>query len=445
MKKILVIGAGFSTHVLIEYLLKHAEANDWNIVVADINEQAAQKSIGSNPRGKAIKFDINNDKQRESEIKNSDIVVSMLPARFHILPAKTCLKFGVNMTTASYISPEMAELNAQAKEKGIIFLNEIGLDPGIDHMSAMQIIENLKAQNAEIISFRSFTGGLVAPKYDNNPWNYKFTWNPRNVVIAGQGTAKFLYNGKLKYVPYHKLFKRTEKFNVLDYGEFDGYPNRDSLQYRKIYGLESIQTMIRGTLRRPGYAQTWDIFVQLGLTDDTYTLEDSQSMTYREFINSFLPYHKSKSVEEKLAAYLNIDIDDYKMYRLRWLGIFDDIKIGIENATPAQILQKILIQKWSLEPEDKDLIVMQHSFGYKLKGKEYLLKSSMAVEGTDTIHTAMAITVGTPLAIGTKLILQGKIKNKGVLMPNLPEIYNPIVLELKNQGIKFFEEIAEIK
>ena len=445
MKKILIIGAGFSTHVLIEYLLKHADANDWNIVVADIDEQNAQKIIGSNARGKAIKFDINDEKQREAEIRNSDIVVSMLPARFHILPAKTCLKFGVNMTTASYVSPQMADLDSQAREKGIIFLNEIGLDPGIDHMSAMQIIENLKNQNAEILSFRSFTGGLVAPKYDNNPWNYKFTWNPRNVVVAGQGTAKFLYNGKLKYVPYHKLFERTEKFNVLDYGEFDGYPNRDSLQYRKIYGLDSVKTMIRGTLRRPGYAQTWNIFVQLGLTDDSFSIENSEEMTYREFVNSFLPYHPTKKVEEKLADYLNIALDDYKMYRLRWLGIFGDTKIGLKNATPAQILQKILVEKWSLDPEDKDLIVMQHSFGYKVNAKEYLLKSSMAVEGTDTIHTAMAITVGTPLAIATKLILQGKIKLNGVHIPNLAEIYNPIMQELRTQGIKFSEEIKEIK
>jgi len=444
MKKILIIGAGFSTYVLIEYLLKHAEANDWNIVVADINKEVAQKSIGSNSRGKAIKFDINNEEQREHEIKSANIVVSMLPARFHQLAAETCLKFGINLATASYISQDMANMNDKVKEKGLLFLNEIGLDPGIDHMSAMQIIEDLKKRNAEILAFRSFTGGLVAPKYDNNPWNYKFTWNPRNVVLAGQGTAKFLSNGRLKYVPYHNLFKRTEKYNVLEYGEFDGYPNRDSLQYRKSYGLESIKTMIRGTLRRTGYANTWDIFVQLGMTDDTYIVENSENMTYNDFVNSFLPFHPTKKTEEKLAEFLNIPDNDYRLYRLRWLDIFSDKKVGLKNVSPAQILQKILVEKLSLDPDDKDLIVMQHIFEYKLNNKKFRLKSSIGIEGTDTIHTAMAITVGTPLAIGVKLILQEKINLTGVHMPNLPEIYNPIMKELNEQGISFTEEIIEL-
>jgi saccharopine dehydrogenase-like NADP-dependent oxidoreductase len=440
MKNIFVIGAGFSTHVLIEYLLKHADVNDWQIKVGDINLQAAQNSVADSKRGKAIKFDINNDEQREKEIKSSDIVISMLPARFHIIPARTCLKYGKTMITASYVSPEMAKLDAEAKEKGVLFLNEIGLDPGIDHMSAMQVIEKLKSKNADIQGFMSYTGGLVAPKYDNNPWNYKFTWNPRNVVVAGQGTAKLLLEGKYKYIPYHKLFERIEKFYVLDYGEFEGYPNRDSLQYRKAYGLENVRTMIRGTLRRPGYARTWNIFVQLGMTDDSYVIEDSENMTYREFVNSFLPYHPTKTVEEKLADYLNIQQDDYRMYRLRWLGIFNNTIVGIKNATPAQILQKILLEKWTLEEDDRDMIVMQHIFDYELDGQKHRLKSSIVVEGKDKIHTAMAITVGTPLAIAVKLILQGKINLSGVHIPVIPEIYNPVMAELNESGIKFQEE-----
>ncbi len=444
MKQIFVIGAGFSTKVLIEYLLQHAATNDWFITVGDINIEIAKQSIGESKYGKAIKFDINDEAQREAEISKADIVVSMLPARFHLFAAQTCLKLGKNMVTASYVSDEMAKLDAQVKEKGLLFMNEIGLDPGIDHISAMLVIDKLKSQGAEIHSFRSFTGGLIAPKYDNNPWNYKFTWNPRNVVLAGQGTAKFLINGQYKYIPYHKLFSRVDKFYVLDYGEFEGYANRDSLRYRKAYGLENVKTMLRGTLRRPGFAHTWDIFVQLGMTDDTYIIENSETMTYRQFINSFLPYHKDKTVEEKLCDYLNISPDDYRLYRLRWLGIFDNKRIGLKNATPAQILQKILVEKWALDEGDRDMIVMQHIFGYNLNGKEHILKSSLAIEGQDTTHTAMAITVGTPVAIATKLILQGKIKLTGVHIPNLPEIYKPVMKELEQAGINFVEEDKEL-
>ena len=438
MKNIFVIGAGLSTHVLIEYLLKHAETNNWQVTVGDINIDIAQKSLGNSPKGKAIKFDVFNDAQLSEEIEKSTIVVSMLPARFHILVAKKCLEHNKNLVTASYISPEMLELNDAAKKKGLLFLNEIGLDPGIDHMSAMQVIEKLKLKNAKITEFRSYTGGLIAPKYDNNPWNYKFTWNPRNVVVAGQATAKILKNGVFKYIPYHKLFQRKDIFNVLNYGEFEGYANRDSLSYREAYGLQDVKTMIRGTLRRTGFCETWNIFVQLGLTDDTFVMENSNNLTNREFINSFLPYHKTKSVEQKLCDYLNIKANDYKLYRLRWLGIFDDTKINIENATPAKILQKILEKKWTLDKDDKDMIVMQHIFNYSINNNQYVLKSSVVVEGG--AHTAMALTVGTPAAIATKLILQGKIKINGVQIPNKPEVYNPVMQELSNLGIKFTEE-----
>lgn len=442
MKNILVIGAGLSTHVLIEYLLKHASENDWQVTVADINIEIAKKSLSGNSRGKAIKFDVFDDEQLSTEVKKSDIVVSMLPARFHIKVAEKCLEYSKNMVTASYVSPEMKALNKKVHEKGLLFLNEIGLDPGIDHMSAMQVVEELKTKGAEITEFRSFTGGLVAPKFDNNPWNYKFTWNPRNVVVAGQGTAKILKNGRFKYIPYHKLFERKDIFKVLDYGEFEGYANRDSLTYRESYGLQNVKTMIRGTLRRVGYCDTWNIFVQLGLTDDTFVMENSENLTNKQFINSFLPYHETKTVEEKICDYLKITPDSYKLYRLRWLGLFDETKIGVKNATPAQVLQKILENKWTLEQDDKDMIAMQHIFNYIYKNEEYRLKSSVVVEGSK--HTAMALTVGTPAAIATRLILQDKIKLTGVHIPTLPEIYNPVMDELSSLGISFTEETEKL-
>ncbi len=440
MKKILVLGAGLSTHILIEYLLKHADENDWFVTVNDINIELAKKSVGNNKRGKAIKFDVLDVWRLESEIKDSDIVVSMLPARFHHLPAKKCTELGVNMVTASYVSDALADLNEKAKKNGVLILNEMGLDPGIDHMSAMEVIGKLKSKGADIREFRSFTGGLVAPKYDNNPWNYKFTWNPRNVVLAGQGTAKFLVNNQYKYIPYHNLFQRKETIEVLEYGEFEGYANRDSLKYRKAYGLENVSTMIRGTLRRTGFCKSWDIFVQLGMTDDTYFLENVHKMTYRDFINSFLPYHETKTVEEKLCDYLNLNPDSYELYRLRWLGIFKEEPINISKATPAQVLQKILEKKWKFDHDNRDMIVMQHIFNYWLDNEHHKLKSSLVVEGEKNNKTAMAITVGTPVAIATKLILQNKINKTGVTIPTEPEIYNPIMEELANSGIKFIEE-----
>ncbi len=445
MKKILIIGAGFSTRVLVEYLLKQAEKNNCQILVADKDIEAAKKIIKNNNLGVAIHLDILNDTELDNVVKEADMVISMLPARFHTLVARKCLKYGKNLATASYVSDEMAKLDEDVKNKNLIFLNEIGLDPGIDHMSAMQIISKLKKQGAEITAFRSYTGGLVAPEYDNNPWHYKFTWNPRNVVLAGQGTAKFLRNGHYKYIPYHRLFTRIDKISIEGYGDFEGYANRDSLKYRNAYGLNNIPTMLRGTLRRPGFAAAWNALVQLGMTDDTYVVENSENLTYRQFTNSFLPYHETKTVEQKICEYLNISCESDIFKKLQWIDLFsDDKNVNLKNATPAQILQKILVEKWTLDDGDKDMIVMQHIFDYKLDGKKYKLYSSLVVEGKDSYHTAMAITVGTPLAIGVKLIMNNQINLNGVHIPVLPEIYEPVMEELKEHGIVFKEKIIEV-
>lgn len=443
MKKILLLGSGLSSYVLIEYLLQNSIENQWFLTICDLNIDEAQKIINNHPNASAEILDINEKEKLTQKIKAADLVISLLPAKFHIIPAKICLEYNKHFFTASYISDELAALDTEVKNKQLLFLNEIGLDPGIDHMSAMKIINNLKSQRAQINEFLSYTGGLIAPKYDNNPWNYKFTWNPRNVILAGQGTAKYLENGQYKYVPYHQLFKRKKIFKFPEYGEFEGYPNRDSLKYRYIYGLDNIKTMIRGTLRRPGFIDSWNILVQLGLTDDSFIVENSENMTYREFINSFLPYHPTKSVEEKLADYLNIPIDDYRFYRLRWLGLFENEKINLKNATPAQILQKKFEEKIKFQEDDRDLIVMQHIFKYSLNGKNYILKSSLSYEGKDKHHSAMATTVGLPLAISVKLFLQGKINLVGVTLPIQKEVYEPILRELEIYGISFKEEVSE--
>jgi len=280
----------------------------------------------------------------------------------------------------------------------------------------------------------------VAPKYDNNPWNYKFTWNPRNVVVAGQGVSQYIQGGRYKYIPYHKLFTRAEAMDVPGYGKFEVYPNRDSLKYREMYGLEDISTMFRGTIRRAGFCAAWNAFVQLGMTSDEFIIPHSNELTYRQFTNSFLPYDPIRPVEDKVCDYLHISADSDIMKRLKWLGIFDEIAIQKANQTPAQILQTILESKWQLDKSDIDMIVMQHQFEYTLNGKKKLIISSMVVKGKDQVHTAMSITVGTPVAIACKMMLTGQITKTGVLAPVTPDIYEPVLDELENFGIHFTEE-----
>ncbi len=444
MKKILLIGAGRSTSSLIQYLLFNAENENWFITIADQSKDLATEAADNHKNAKAIAFDVNNDEERERLIDEADLIISMLPASMHMSVARDCVKFKKHMATASYVSEEMKALDNEAIAAGIVMMNEIGVDPGIDHLSAMRVIDDIREKGGDLEAFETFTGGLVAPESDNNPWGYKFTWNPRNVVLAGQGTCKFIQNKQYKYIPYHKLFRRTEIIDIDNHGKFEGYANRDSLQYREIYGLEDIPTMYRGTLRKPGFCKAWHYFVKMGATDDTYVMEGSENMTNRQFINSFLPYNQNDSVELKFKHYFNIRQDDVEMFdKFVWLGIFEDTKIGLKDATPAQILQHILEQKWTLEDDDKDMIVMWHRFRYKMNGKDNELHSSMVVKGDDQKYTAMAKTVGLPLAISVKMILNGTISTPGVHVPILKEIYNPILDELENYGINFIEKEVE--
>ena len=441
MKNILVIGAGRSSTNLIKYLLDNSVHYNWQVIVADYSKELAEKAVSNHKNGKAIFFNVLDDNQRESQIINSDIVISMLPASMHITVAEDCIRLGVNLVTASYVSKQIMELDKAAKDSGVLLLNEIGLDPGIDHMSAMMIIDRIHAEGGELISFKSYCGGLVHPDFDNNPWNYKFTWNPKNVVLAGQGTARYIEEGSYKYIPYSKLFERTESMNILDLGEFEGYANRDSLSYRDIYNLENIPTLIRGTLRRKGYSNAWNIFVQLGMTDDSYKLQNSHQITNREFMNMFLPFDKNLSVEEKLCREFNINNASDVYIKIKWLDLFEDVNMSISDASPAQFLQAILEKKWNLDINDKDMIVMQHQFKYISNSICHNLKSSLVVYGDDSRFTAMAKTVGLPVAIATKFILEGDIKLKGVHVPTSKEIYMPLLKELEDYNISFIEEL----
>jgi len=442
MRNILVIGAGRSSSSLITYLLHKSETENLHVTIADVSLEFAESKVKNHKNGSAIALDIFNNEERQNAIKKATIVVSMLPASMHLSVAKDCLTFGKNMVTASYISNEMHALNEEVVKKNLVFMNEIGLDPGVDHMSAMQVIDSIRAKGGKMVLFESFCGGLVAPESDTNLWNYKFTWNPRNVVLAGQGGAsKFLQEGTYKYIPYHKLFRRTEILNIDGYGKFEAYANRDSLKYKSVYGLDSILTLYRGTIRRVGFSRAWNIFVQLGMTDDSYTIEDSENMSYRDFTNSFLAYSPSDSVELKLRYYLKIDQDDVIWDKLVELDIFNSKKrVELKKATPAQILEKILKDSWTLKKDDKDMIVMQHLFGYELNGKKRQIVSSMVCTGDNQVYTAMAKTVGLPVAIATLKILNGEITSPGVQIPILKEIYDPILKELAENGIVFTEK-----
>lgn len=441
MRNILIIGAGRSATSLIRYLLDKSEKEELFITIGDISIQSAQRFTDGHPNARGIMLDVFNDVQRKEAVENSDLVISMLPARYHIEVARDCIEFGKHMVTASYISKEMQALNHKAQSKGLVFMNEIGLDPGIDHMSAMQVIDRIRAKGGKMLLFESFCGGLIAPESDDNLWNYKFTWNPRNVVLAGQGgAAEFIQEGKYKYIPYHRLFRRTEFINIEGYGKFEVYANRNSLQYQSIYGLENILTLYRGTIRRVGFSRAWNMFVQLGMTDDSYTIPDSENMSYREFVNLFLPYSPSDTVELKLRHALKIDQDDLMWDKLEELDLFTKKKtLGIKDATPAMGLQKILEDKWTLAPLDKDMIVMYHKFGYELDGKQYQIDSHMALIGEDQTHTAMAKTVGLPVAIAALKILNEQITTPGVQLPIAKEVYEPILKELEENGIIFHE------
>ena len=435
-QKIFIIGAGRSASSLIKYLINLSVKNNFELTIGDKDVSLVKDKIDGHKCASAIQFDVQNEAQRISEIKNADIVISMLPASLHFIVALDCLKYKKNLVTASYVSKDIQSLNDQAQKQGIILLNEIGLDPGIDHMSAMKVIDDIKNKGGVIKSFKSYCGGLVAPDYDTNPWNYKFTWNPRNVVLAGQGTAQYIDSGKYKYIPYGQLFKRTDTVNVLNYGQFEAYANRDSLSYREVYKLNDIPTLFRGTLRKPGYSEAWDLFVQMGMTDDSYEV-DVSGMNYSDFFNSFIDL-RNRDIKSYLKSHFRVSDD--VISKVEWLGFFNQINLAIDKGTPAQILQKILESKWLLKKEDKDMIVMQHQFIYEIDGKERELHSSFVLLGEDQTYTGMAKTVGLPVGIATKLILNGEIKSTGVRVPVSKEIYKPVLEELEQYGIRFIEE-----
>jgi saccharopine dehydrogenase-like NADP-dependent oxidoreductase len=443
MRKILLLGAGKSSSTLIQYLYSHGEQENWLLRVGDVDADTAAARFPEYASIEWFRLDANNIDLCRSEISQSDLVISMLPAFMHTAIAGLCIELAKHLITPSYVSPEMQLLHADAVRKGVIFLNEMGLDPGIDHMSAMAILDNIRERGGEMKSFESFTGGLVAPESDNNPWHYKISWNPRNIVMAGAGgSAKYLQNHRYNYIPYQHLFERTTPIDLGDDGVFEGYANRDSLKYRSVYGLDAIPSLIRGTLRKSPFCKAWNVLVNIGLTDESFEIEKPENLSWCDLLCAFT----GQSDESSLKAYIiaTYRVDDEVMSMLDWLGLFSDRKIGSKTCTPALALQWLLEEKWKLNPEDKDMVVMYHRFVYTLEGNTYEHIATLVDIGSDAIQTSMARTVGLPVAIAAKMILNGKITTKGVLMPVQKEIYQPVLDELTSLGIRFTETLRVI-
>lgn len=440
MKKILILGAGLSSGYLIDYLASQAPQMGWEITLADQNIALAQQKAQPYPHLITRTLDINHAELAENLFKNADVVVSLIPAFLQSVVAKYCIQFRKHFLSASYLPPEIKALDVKASAYNLLFLNELGLDPGLDHLSIAKMVADIEQKNGVITSLKSYAGALVAPESEGeNPWRYKFTWNPRNVVLAGQGgTASYLQNGIYKYISYPNLFDNTQKILTSKGETFEAYPNRESIPYKEVYNVPNLNTILRGTLRQVGFCEAWHALIMLGLTDNTTTIHNSDTLTHKQWVESW-------QINPKIVHGISKQVKD----KLEWLGLWDDTqKIGIKNATSAQILQQLLEKKWALLPDDKDMIVMYHEVDWHTKdnaSKTYTTYSDLVVKGENGQKTAIAKTVGLPLAMATKLLLTDKISLRGVHIPLSAELYTPILQELEDWGVHFEERTIQKK
>ena len=435
---ILILGAGKSATILIEYLQQKAVENNWYILLADGDENVAIKKWNNAPNGHAIGIDILDTTKRHDLISSTTVVISMLPAFLHTLVAEDCLLLGKSLFTASYVEEGMKKIQNQIQKKGLLFLCEMGLDPGIDHMSAMELIHRIQKQGGKITSFASHCGGLIAPESDNNPWHYKISWNPRNIILAGKSGAIYLENGKEVSIPYTQLFQGYPILNIDEIAPLTYYPNRNSLDYIQTYSLEGIQNFVRTTLRSVDFCAGWNAIIQLKLTDET-SFPLQEGTTIQQWFQNHLRAHSLEDKYDRL-------IQDPTLFSLLQFIDFKSDKIipftltnSAHSTNNASILQWILEEKWKLEPSDKDMIVMQHQIEYSLQNETHSIESSLVLIGKDATHTAMASTVGLPLAISVCAYLKGEITCTGLHIPTLPEIYDTVLKVLKEEGIVFTE------
>jgi saccharopine dehydrogenase (NADP+, L-glutamate forming) len=444
MKKVLVLGAGRTATSLISYLSKQAEKQNWQITVADQSLELAEQKTAGLPRANAISFDVFDVYQRGKEISKADVVISLLPETLHIHLIEDCLENKVHLVTASYVSDEMRSYHESAIESDVILLNEMGLDPGIDHMETMRLITRIKDKGGKVISLRSFGGGLITPESDDNPWGYKITWNPMNVVTAGMVSARYVKDGKLKIVPYNRLFLDTETVDVEGVGKYEAYPNRDSIKYRKIYHLPKLPNVYRGSLRKKGFCKAWNALVKIGLTDNRYIVPESQGLTYEDWISIYLSNRNGETTKEALKDFLSVSNNSDIIQKIEWLGLLSDKRVRLKNATPADILLDLLKQKWAFKKTDRDMVILQTEIEYQLNGQKEKIISSFVLKGEDSEHTAMSKTVGLPLGIAANLILNDHIKERGVIIPIHRDIFRPALKELSNLGITPTEKVIDV-
>ncbi len=440
-RKILVIGAGRSSPYLIEYLYNRRLKLDINIsVLADKKPEYFDKNFKDL---NFIKININDSNNLKKIILDTYILISLLPATLHLKIAEICSKIGVNMITASYLDEKIKKLNSEFVKSNSFLFMEMGLDPGIDHMSAMKVINELKL-NYKIEEFESYTGGLINYNKKENPWGYKFTWNPMNVILAGSDNAYFIKNHEKVFIPYDRLFKSVKDIIIPNVGHYEGYPNRDSLKYKELYGLEYIKTLRRGTLRNKSYCSSWHVFVQLGLTNNNLVINVTNNMTHFDFFSMNKKTKNKFFFLKFLYQKFNLNENSQEVKNLQWIGMFSDEKISLKSGTPAEILLHILSKKWTLNKNELDLIIMYHTFKYVDNKTTKMLTSHLQVKGESKIKTAMAKTVGLPIALLVELIIENNMKFKGINLPFSKEIYLPILSKLEENGICFKEEVINI-
>jgi saccharopine dehydrogenase-like NADP-dependent oxidoreductase len=449
MKNILVLGAGQSAPYMINYLLQESEKYDWFITVGDKDVALAKKAVKRHPNGDAISFDVNDAEMRLTQIEKADVVINFLPPSFQYLLALGCISRGKHMITASYQDERMSDLDNDAHRKGILILNEMGLDPGIDHMSAMSMIKSVKTRGGKISSFKSYGSGLPAPESATNPLKYAVTWNPHNVVMAGEVGAQYLYKGQIKILPHHEVFQRTWPVDLEGVGKMEAYPNRDSLKYQSLFELPDVNTMIRGTLRYPGWSETWLQIVRLGLPNETMHIPNLCKLTYRNMVEMFLPLHvSSANLEHRLANFLNISPTGKIMENLTWLGLFSDEPIRCNGDTAAAVLVDILKEKLQLPSGGQDMVAIVHEIEAEFpeeKNKKECITSTFIEYGEANGFTAIAKTVGLPAALAAKLILTNQLPISGCHIPTHPAVYSKVLPELQQTGLVFKEKVNPVE